>query len=1680
MSIKIIKDPSNTNAKIEGIDVKPLPLNAYTCGVDISSGGITIFNPNAPTDEGTPTKIMDRVPYTDFLKSDGSVPVSAEDLKADIDLQLTQPARSDNAEYRGLWNPSTNTPDLSILDPAPEVGDFFKVSQSGTHNSIDYEINDEIQYNGTTWDRIPASDPWEYVAVDNSYDVTILDNRKFVDYTLTSNKDITLPALTPADAGWMCTIVNSSTFRMRVMGTTSGERQLRRGGSIQLLFNGSGFVALGYARSGSILSVSDFQNAAVNHSNTIYTDAETIAFTEDMDGSALFPYINPQDAVDNANDGDTINLRGTYTDLKIVLPTDKSLNFYSEVGQTKFSFSTFDVTNDTFIKQDQSNCFKKFRFENIDFENAYGYAIDIESALDVEVVNCNLSDNGWNKNYGDKLAFIRHYTHTQSNLQSFYADNSEVGTGGAIRIKNTPVISISQGDVSYNKESIVLENCGIGGSVFLSRKQVVNNLHGVKITNCENVTGYNMAYVGNASNGLEVTGGIENRFALSVFQNNWGSDVVTDGVSNTKFRDNDLTNSNQSAYNVDGTESNDSAFLIKGIIARPERTFLLEILDTQIHSTDNNTKGSSYKGVEFDSSLSSLGSGNNVINIDDVGLIGFHDQIHLGNVDAANIKITRGDCRHQNYTGSSIVQPSNGSFYELPYSNHVTRVNFPDFSLDGSATTVIIKDNLTGVTVNSYPVNLIHVDVTTMNLMMGDKIQLENMDRANISVNGNLLNLSTDQSTANTLNSMFERTEVGGGDIDPPMPTLVGEIETLAVGTNYNSSYMELSLPDGDGNQTLISTQTGDNRGDVWSQIPLDQLGEFTQFQTDSAGGGKRFYVGFSRADQLASLGDGSGSGHEGLQWSLAIYEGYNAPWTFYGDQASYSYGSFFGDKEAFRLHSGILTNKVTWKVGINENDGKFYVYFWSIIDLEWKYVAKTSYSLVNGDYHAVVRFYSQGGGMYGDFTNYRFPETDPVLTWNYIESPDGVFHYPLFATEEEANFADVQEGGTGDGSSHTHVFPDDTSNTVWYMPDSLMYHGQGSAPSGNTLGSFTDIVWNEIATDVDSNYAPTPFSPQTIYVDEGESVNLQIVPAGAPFTTTIGGIPAWTLNGSMLQGTAPEVTGDNVSNPSDTTTVTVYRTNDYGTSQGTLTIVIANLTPPVTVPSGFTLTHGSMADSNTLDNNSVLTLDDTLASGKRMVVSKSWIEANVLPNITGALEKGYIGVPSPSANWGNNPDLHIDFDAVMRWEGHSSNAHKSTLADGSDVTARSENQVGSATNAYYNYAIQWDGTDLVVMADTDVSKLNNTHDYTQMQRYSAYENYTEQSGALPLVFATKSGGQMGVTMTGINFIDIPAAPATIITSWTKALDFSGSNEHLKQVNSGSYYNAIRMGYLSQLVSSNTDSSKTSNDTYSRPFATAIVFKVDRHSSNQHIWNSGEGAGSTDDNIYLRLDANGWVYFGWGRGSSNNECRFLPIASSSQGRYFGVYIAHKGGRFNSSNATAANLADAFDIRVITNEGNDDFVTLGSNQSTSSNWITTGNRMDRLVGGDFTIGGRGSNRSFHGKVASMVITTLRKNVAMPTDAEIKLMITDPKKWEDDYRIGQTIRDNAYDSEWTYLPSSFVRGYGNTQIWLMGDGTSDSYANGIRNEVYPSDQNYTKLQLNSMVSNDIENVTINGLS
>ena len=200
------------------------------------------------------------------------------------------------------------------------------------------------------------------------------------------------------------------------------------------------------------------------------------------------------------------------------------------------------------------------------------------------------------------------------------------------------------------------------------------------------------------------------------------------------------------------------------------------------------------------------------------------------------------------------------------------------------------------------------------------------------------------------------------------------------------------------------------------------------------------------------------------------------------------------------------------------------------------------------------------------------------------------------------------------------------------------------------------------------------------------------------------------------------------------------------------------------------------------------------------------------------------------------------------------------------------------------------------------------------------------------------------------------------------------------------------------------------------------------------------GEGSTDDNIYVRRDASGNLYFGWGRNGSINECKIGYVASNV---WYGLYVGHNGRRMNSGDATAANLADAFDIRLMFQT---DSFTNAYQKSSSTTWTngSTGGRMDRGVTGDFTIGGRGSNRNFHGKVASFVSTTLRRGVNMPSEAEIKLMITDPTKWVDDYKIGNLYRASSGNYNNSNFQKNDIGAASATQVWLMGDGTNDSFS------------------------------------
>ena len=820
------------------------------------------------------------------------------------------------------------------------------------------------------------------------------------------------------------------------------------------------------------------------------------------------------------------------------------------------------------------------------------------------------------------------------------------------------------------------------------------------------------------------------------------------------------------------------------------------------------------------------------------------------------------------------------------------------FKLDDTSTSIMLDNGY------SYGVNTIKATNTgdgliTIQSELGSIIHFTKLDHTNVcNGEGNAISGGLND-VINYLNELFTVGAFESVVISDPYSTMIADVS----GVDTTVSYIGYGL-DPVGNDIYGSTSTNSQNG-LLSTETIDQAGEYFTFDIrnegtigfglvhtqDSYDAGH--YLGNSTYADPTTFGI-SNSGHSGYQFSHWFHPTPNGSWTNYGANTSASYRSgwynFNGTQEQTDWLAG---NPIKVRVGI-DSDG-----FISIETLRdgttWEPHARTSYPVPQGsEFRLGVKTNHTEARVFSLPKVHLLEPEAPTMTFRYIESPDGVFHYPLFTTAEEAEYYDEIHNGltAGTGSSHTHTYADDPTNTTWYMPEAShdpTSYQYSVAPAGTETFSGNLIAWTEVTSLTNADLTPTQFSGSDITQEEGTAVNIQVTPAGASWSTSVSITPSGSGlvydNYSVIQGTLTDVGSDT------TYTVTVTRANSYGSSVGTMTITATDVAP---------------------------------------------VQTNDTP-------------------------------------------------------------------------------------------------------------------------------------------------------WTKALDFSGSNEHLKQVGNYNTTNPLRMSNFATNIAAPTTAGNTAYGSSVRPWATAIVFQSKNVTSNQHIWNQGEGAGSTDDNIYLRVTGtNGDLYFGWGRQGEVNECLIGNIGGSANStHWWGVYIASNGTRLSASNATASNLADAFDIRLM---GSNDAPSAWSglyDVGTVAKWSdassTTGARMDRSYTGDFTIGGRGSNRNFHGKVASMVVTTLRIGQPMPTDAEIRAMITDPVSWVADYKVGNPFREpnSAGDAGYNFTSGNVNTGRA-TQMWLMGDGVTDSYANGIRNQQLIDDQNATKLQLNSMVSNDIETVNINGLT
>ena len=989
-----------------------------------------------------------------------------------------------------------------------------------------------------------------------------------------------------------------------------------------------------------------------------------------------------------------------------------------------------------------------------------------------------------------------------------------------------------------------------------------------------------------------------------------------------------------------------------------------------------------------------------------------------------------------------------------------------DFQRDATNTS-LIADNGDTFAVNGIKAIAEADGSISIITMRGEKDLYSGINWQNVTIAGSAAGIDLNN-TVNALNALFTVTQ---GEVSTSITS--PEVDATGVATT-NQNYANVADPVGDASFAL----TSGSHGVVYTDERINEPNEHFTFSivgknyhgiglfddtTDTDGDGT--------SDHLEELQAGNTSRYKGNIWSMWIHPTV-ASWTYYGEQnvaptVSSGFtnleGNTSGDTnirwQSSVEYTNLATTPVGMKVGISVL-GYLTVSYFNVVENRYVPIVRFNTPLPQRDYGLYYAMGHSSSQMWDAPKVHLVDEADPILTYYTIQSTD--WKYPLFTSEEQANHYDLQNGGSG--TSTTQIFPDDPTNGTWYAPDNG-YTNNGATQPANT----DDIIYNVIPSEV---ITPTAYTDTTIEVNEGEAFNIAIDPADHNWTTSVSGESWAVLHEGNLTGTAPAVTGDNVANPNDEYTFTITRELE-GTSQGTLTIRVINLTVPVNPISGFNHVAGStaMIDADTMNDGSVVHMNTTVADVQRFIIHQAYVEANILPALQASGDQYIIGLENAASDFST---LELsDFDAAIVWEWESASSHTFKFyRDGSVVQ---NVVVNSLTDAYYDYAIEADGTSAWLIA-CNVNNIMNEPSPNDggVFSYSYEVTNTEDTAPLQIHMATlNTSGD--ISTTDVEILATPQPPAGTTTPFDKAVDFSGGSEYLAKVNSSYLYTPLNMGNSSSTVAAPTAGQTVASG---HPWATSIVFQVDGNASNQHIWNLGEGVNSTDDNIYLRLDASRNLYFGWGRSGALNE--ILIGSSLSTSAWYGLYIGFNGTRLSGANATAANLADCFEIRYV----NLNTKIAGSSLSTFANWgsasSSTGGRMDRQFTGSFTIGGRGANRNFHGKVASMVSTTLRCGVAMPDATEVGLMVTNPIKWVEDYKIGNPYRRPSVTTDSASFALNNLDSASGTQVYLMGDGLSDSYSNGIRSYIYPSEQNRSKMQFNNMVSSDIETVNITGLS
>jgi hypothetical protein len=1404
-----------------------------------------------------------------------------------------------------------------------------------------------------------------------------------------------------------------------------------------------------------------------------------------QDGSVLYPYGDLTTAIGSTNDGDSIYLEGSFEIAsEITLPQDKSLYFYGS-DDACVSFTNYSDGNGSLLYFNGLDNTKEFKFRNIKFHNAGGYGLYLKKTKKVTIEDCEFKNNGWNGTLLNTIlpstsTGLLGYDSSSADLQAFYA-GSNASNGGAMRIEEATSVLITGNEVTNNLRGIRVQDCGINGGGVISRNQSTQNIEsGIYVAagslgGCQNITTTMNVSAYNANNGLLVIGGINNKFSQNEVNGNWNAGFCAWGSANTTLRDSGLYDNNRSEFNGIGNTGDakasiqiNEAYGLLGtqISLNPSFRFIAEILDTQVHYTG---LGSNTEKIGFliTSAVGQLADNSkNIIKVDDVGFIGQDYAIDLSEVDVTNLRLSLGDNSYQSIGIKAVKAPLSGNYSELPFSNHVMEVPSVDVVVDTLKQSISLREGVGGNTINVYAINELSSNVVGSTIQIiqnnSDKIQLRGLTFGNIYINGvqagNDLNSANDSLNAAFSMNLFNYksflvSEVGiNGDASSG-----GSLPAIA-----NNWYVSYGASAGTQiNQATIGNNYR-NYNPFYNGEALEKGHEFIWTHNPSYS----YMIGIWGAAEVAQAGS---SAIQPSNWSVGFgYTGTNTRFSQVDSSgvAIETSGSFTG-------YYGMPNGQLAIRFGQDN-----YLYLYEIVSGGYTLIGKSN-STIAGTSVMI---------QWASFNEGSFPVmTERTESWEIVHDFDGSQNGEWSNGLNEATII----------KSRISVSPGEklTLNFNYFGRSEKIGFGYTGASSG--VSNAEDIIEDALF-----------YNTSEVIKEIGASEN------------------NWTWNTSAIGSYDPNGDRSDIGyeDSNDLGLISFRYNSDNSLEMWHETNNELIATKKVDLDgSAFNIYIGANENNHTADRIPQLFKYDMSAEEEgASLTGWYYIESPdgsfYYPLFVTEAEANYID----SVEGGSGSShTHTFIDDVYNGGSNTwympdtSGVHAGSAAPQGGIFGNSINVVWNEipTGADSNYIPTF--TDLTfTIAEGSAANLvykpagdTSTYNVTGVPTGYADTGYAIVGTAETITDGIDIVHTLNVTKANVFGSDTGTITLTVTddptnnvssnsTAWTKAVHFGSGGgysaaSYLRQAHNHQDFNILRHNGLSVTAPLPDQAGSTSRSVSARPWATSVVFKSDGNNVNQHIWQQGNGSGGNGNHIYLRLNSIGKLYFGWGKTNVGvNECLIATGINTSN--WYGVYIASNGARLaggtnqyaSPAQAADVNLAASFDIRLMSSA--DNFSSLSSNLSTASNWVSIGQQMSESTTGVFHIGSANGQKYFYGKVASMVITALRiteyanTQIAMPSDAEIKMMITDPKGWEDDYRDGELVRVYTGTNTGTYNPAGYEHGYLSNFMWLMGDGTIDGFSSGIRNDINPNgDSSITKMVFNNMTASDIVNVSIPGL-